>query len=601
MVRIIQIAVDLTEAYRSLYHVTVEFPVQPDSLATFTTPLWIQESHSANGPVAYVTGLHFSAGDRALPWRRNPREASQYLVQIPPGIDTISASFDSVLYYDVARHRVTLRWEHVLLYPAGRDIRALRIQPTITIPTSWGIATALENIGRSADEPYPSNGAYSVKYNPMSVERLDDSPVLAGRYLTKFDITPDGKHILALAPDRIEYNNASPEILSRLAKLVEQTGLVFGPRHYDRYWMLLCLTDIFPGNGREHHDSFDGSLVLAGLDTNNQAAMDENSTVISHEYVHSWCGKFRRPAGHTPPDFSTPLDGRLMWVYEGLTQYYGQVLAVRSGLMSREGFFADLASQAAWLEGQAGREWRSVEDTGTGCSLIARTRNAAWTSWIRTADFYMEGLLVWLDVDTLIRAKTGSARSLDDFARAFFGRKGPLVVPYTLEDIVLELDKVVSYDWQSFFQTRVVDVAPQVNVNGIRRAGYRFIYANEPGFAQDTESAKAAAIWNSIGVKVGEDGVLKDVRRGGPADAAKLAPIQTIIKVGGAEFSVKALTEEVAKTRESPIRLTVSQEDDTWEVELNYDGGLRYPRLVHQHADRKIDFISEILDEVKPS
>ncbi|KAK0655627.1 peptidase m61 domain-containing protein [Cercophora newfieldiana] len=597
MVRIIQISVDLTEAHRSLLHTTVSFPVQPGTLATFTTPLWIQESHSPNGPVSLIAGLRFfDTSGKTISWRRNPRAATQYLVQVPEGVDTLSAAFDSVLVRDVARHRVILRWEHVLMYPLGRDVRKLRIQPTVKVPAGWGVATALENVGREGLSG--GSGGDEIRYGVTSVVRLEDSPVLAGRYLRTFEITGDGKHVLALVPDREEYNKASPEVIGKLAKLVEQTELAFGPRHYDRFWMLVSLSDVSPGSGREHHDSFDSGLPLSGLDTDNQEVMEEYAPIISHEYVHSWCGKFRRPAGHAPHDFSAPLDGRLLWVYEGLTQYYGQVLAVRSGLISRQAFFTDLAQQAAWLAGQAGRQWRSVEDTGTGVSL-PWARGLAWGNWMRFGDFYMEGLLVWLDVDTLIREKTGSKRSLDDFARSFFGREGPTVVPYTLDDIVEELEKVVSHDWQSFFQTKIVDVTPEVNVDGITRSGYAVVLLNEPGLGQRTERATQDAIWNSIGIRVAEDGVLSDVLHGGPADLAKLAPTQTIVKVGEAEFSVKALTEGVTLTLSAPIRLTVKQEDDTWEVELRYDGGLRYPRVIRCPPSPSVDFLSAILKDVE--
>ncbi|KAK0632478.1 peptidase m61 domain-containing protein [Immersiella caudata] len=599
MVQIIQIAVNLTEAYRGLYHTTVEFSVQPGSLATFTTPLWIQETHSGSGPVALIAGLFFSADGKTIPWRRNPRNASQYLVQIPSGVNTISASFDSVLSRDIARHRIILRWEHVLLYPAGRDIRDLRIQPTITIPSSWGYATALENLGRPTDDAGVHGNTCSIRYNPTSVERLEDSPVLVGQYLSRSNITPDGKHILALAPDLAEYRTPAPELLSKLAKLVSQTELALGPRHYDRYWMLITLTDLGYRVGLEHHDSFDGGLPLDGLNVGDQESMDRNMPLISHEYVHSWCGKFRRPAGHNPRDFSTPLDGRLLWVYEGLTQYYGQVLAARSGLLSRDGFFADLAQQTAFLDNQAGREWRSVEDTGTGVSL-ARNRSEGWSNWLRFADFYPEGLLVWLDVDTNIRVRTGARRSLDHFARSFLGRKGPLVVPFTLDDIVTELDKVCPYDWRSFFQTRIIDVAPQVNKDGLRRAGYEFVYLGEPAVGQHTERATLEAIWNSIGVRVAKDGLLKDVRRGGPADIAKLAPTQTIVKAGDVEFSVQALAGGITRSMERPLRLTLRQEDDTWDVELDYNGGLRYPRIVRRrYVPGEVDLMCEILREVK--
>lgn len=482
-------------------------------------------------------------------------------------------------------------------------MRKLRIQASITVPQGWGVASALQNLGVVTEESIAQDcmGVLKYTYGTTSVERLADSPVLAGEYMKQYyAITPDAKHLLALAPDRPGYSEPSDELLSRLRKLVQQTELVFGPRHYEIFWMLVGLSlDKMSYSGREHHDSFDVTLPLGGLDTTDRAAMDKYGPVLSHEFIHSWCGKFRRPAGHVPHDFSTPLDGRLLWVYEGLTQYYGNVLAVRSGLMSREGFFVDLAEEMAWLEGQAGRRWRSVEDTGTGCSLPTRGVEG-WSNWLRGGDYYQEGMLVWLDVDTLIQLGTAGSRSLDDFARSFFGQNGPRVLPYSLEDIVAALQRVMPYDWEAFFQKKVVDITPDVNGDGIIRAGYRFGYTSRPGSTQNTGKGDVGAIWNSIGVKVNDDGLVIDVRYGGPADDAKLAPNQTLLKVGGAEFSVKALKDEISKDRKSPIKLTAKQEDEIWEVDIPYDGALRYPRIMRRgHNWLKADFISAILDEVK--
>ncbi|KAH8881943.1 peptidase m61 domain-containing protein [Thozetella sp. PMI_491] len=585
---------------RNLLFAKVQLPVRPDSVATFTTPLWIQEAHRANGPVAGIAGLRFSSGCKLLRWRRNPKVSSEYLVEVPPGVDTVHAVFEAIVTWKVTRHIVMLCWEHVLLHPAHRDIQKLRIQAAVTVPRGWGVGTALQNLGRPSVTYTADGQRETLLYPPTTVERLADSPVLVGQHFGEYFVTADLRHILCVAADTVENVAVTQETLSKLAQLVEQTGVVFGARHYKTFRFLIALTDYWPNpGGIEHHDSFDVSLPRRALV--DAESLDQNGSVIAHEFVHSWNGKYRRPAGHVPHDFATPLDGRLLWVYEGLTQYYEGVLAVRSGIMSPTTYRKTLAEAAAWLEGQSGRLWRSTEDTGTGISL---NRVPIWVNWARISDYYYEGIFVWLDVDTLIRSKTSGRRSLDDFAVKFFGQgspTGPKVVPYTLDDIVSTLNEVVAHGWQAFLETKVCDVSPSVNLDGIERAGYRLVYMGEPGIGQETESGAKDAIWNSIGVKVRESGYVEDVRRGGPADVAKLAPRQTIAKVGECSFNLTALAAEIkSKTRDlkNPTHLVLSQEGEEWTATLNYHGGLRYPRLERQEDET--DMLSEILDRRTP-
>ncbi|KAB5546834.1 peptidase m61 domain-containing protein [Coniochaeta sp. 2T2.1] len=568
--RVIHIAVDLTEASRCLIHATVQLPVKPDSVAIFTTPVWIQEMHSASGPVAGIAGLRFSSnGDQTLRWRRNPVNVSEYCVDVPEDVDTVIAALDAIITWKVTRRMVRLGWEHVVLYPAHKDVSKIAIQASVTVPSTWGVATALENLGTPAISS--DRETKTLHYRPTNIQRLEDTPILAGCHFGRFPITADGRHILCVTADTTDYADVPQQTVEKLSRLVAQTWAAFGPRHYYSFFFLLALSNYngFFG-GFEHHDSFEASLPLDGL--SDATVLDQYGALVAHEFIHSWCGKFRRPAGHLPRDFATPLDGSMLWVYEGLSSYYEGVISVRSGLMSPRTYRTTLARKTAWLDGQTGRLWRSLEDTGTGASL---SRSKSWANWsLINRDYYYEGILLWLDVDTWIRTKTDGKRSLDDFTREFFGHgkaTGPEVVPYTLKDIVASLNKVAANDWRAFFDKKVVDPLPYVNLEGIERAGYRFFYTEGPVIDQDTDAGTREAGWNSIGIK-------------------------TLIRVAGSPFNFKEFASEIVAKRQeldAPIRLTIRQEDDEWEVAIDYHGGLRYPQIEHQEGTT--DMLSAIL------
>lgn len=600
-VDVIHIAVDLTESGRRLLHVVVDLPVKPASTALFATPLWVQEHHAANGPVPGISGLFFTTGidGPTLPWRRNPTVPSEYFVDIPHNVHTVRASFDAIVTQRVTRRMVALAWEAVLLYPIDRPIEKTLIRASITVPVEWGVGTALQPDG----DPVISSdsNAKTLHYEPMTVERLGDSPVLTGLFFRQSALTPDQKHLLCVAADKKEYAEVPKENLAILSNLVHEVLAISGTRHYKTHRFLMTLSNYAGGGGYEHAESFDAGMPLDSF--SDPKSFDSGIEICAHEYFHSWCGKYRRPCGHRPHDFQTPLDGRLLWVYEGLTQYYGEVLSVRCGGMSPKTYRAKLADTAARMDSQEGRRWRSIEDTGTGTSI--RPVNAAWKNWHRElGDYYSEGVLIWLATDTLIRANTGGEHSLDDWVRAFFGGDkdtGPKVVSYTLDDLVKSLHSIVEYDWASFFKKHVQEVAPRALVDGIERAGYRMEYSDEPSGDESKKVLRQVnslenAIWYSLGIKVGKDGGLVDVRRYGPADEAKLAPTQTIVSIAGLPFNdVKQLADEIqrASREHTPICLGIHQEDDDWDLEIEYTQGLQYPRLVRQTSQS--DMLAEIL------
>lgn len=605
-VDIINIAVDLTESGRRLLHAVVDLPVKPDSTALFATPLWVQEHHAANGPVPGISGLFFTARANGttttttttLPWRRNPVVPSEYFVDIPHHVHTVRATFDAIVTQRVTRRMVALAWEAVLLYPIERSIAKTYIRASVTVPVEWGVGTALLPDG---DAVISTDGtSKTLVYEPTTVERLEDSPVLTGLFFRQFPLTPDNGHLLCVAADTKDYADVPKENVATLSRLVREALAITSGRHYRTHRFLMTLSNYAGSGGFEHAESFDGGLPLESFsDPENFNAGVE---LCAHEYFHSWCGKYRRPCGHRPPDFQTPLDGRLLWVYEGLTQYYGEVLSVRSGGMSPETYRAKLASTAARMDSQGGRRWRSIEDTGAGTSI--RPVNPAWKNWHRDmGDYYAEGVLVWLAADTLIRTHTSGERSLDDWVRSFFGGDkdtGPKVISYTLDDLIESLHPILEHDWASFFRKNVQEIAPRALVDGIERAGYHLNYSSEPNeegknYLQKGNSLEDA-IWYSLGIRVGKDGELLDVRRYGPGDKAKLAPTQSIVKIAGAPFSkAEQLADEIrrASGEHTSIDLTIHQEDDVWDVKIPYNQGLRYPRLIRQTSQS--DVLAEIL------
>lgn len=586
--RPIQLYVDITEASRSLSHVKADLPVVPGRTARFVMPLWLPESHVPNGPVAAIAGLYFGSNRGSLTWRRDPDAAYIYEVDIPQDVHTVHASFDAILQDFRTRRIVVLKWETVLLHHENISVRDLQVQATVAIPAGWGHASALENDGM---EVTVGDAITTLRYAQVTVNHLQDSPILAGQHFNQISTTPDDKHILALACSEQGDRNVPAAIMAKFKRLVNEAQTIFGAVPYRTFRFLVVSSDLvaLPGyglGGMEHCESCLITTPSKYLTSTN--SIDQGVDVFCHEFIHAWNGKYRRPAGHIPDHFNTPLHGKLLWVYEGLTQYYGNVIAVRSGFLLPSMFRTKLAEIASNMASQAGRVWNSTENTSAGTSVgigLGKNKPRQWDNWMRWQDFYFEGVLVWLEVDTVIRDKSSGRRTLDDFARAFFHKReddgGVDAVAYTLQDIVATLDRVMPHDWAAFFQQRVQEIEAHVNIRGIERAGYDFEYSEESYESQDTDAGHIDAIWSSIGLRVGNDGYIADVRRFGPADVAKLPPQGPITHVGGVEFSVEALLSRVRLTKEQPhsVTLRIKLLEDTWDATIEYDGGIRYAKL----------------------
>jgi len=586
----IQITADLSDAPRKLYHAEVDLPVTAGPLA-LTTPKWIPGNHRPTGPVDDITGVVFTANGQPVPWRRDDVDLYEFHLVVPQGVTTLHAHLDCIVTSRVSQKMAVLEWEKLLLYPAHTPVRDISIQPSLIVPAGWGIGTALSPIG-GGDYPVPAAGA-TTRFAATNVEQLEDSPVIAGQYFHEFALAPTitPKHFIDVVSDGPEDSNLRPAVLAEVSNLVREADALYASHHYNVYHFLLTLSDVAGGEGLEHGQSSDNGVGEKGF------ADDEHQLVeadlLSHEFTHSWNGKYRRPVGLYQPDFATEQQGALLWVYEGMTEYLGDVLAARSGLRTQAQYRDFLAFTASGLDYRPGREWRDTTDTAVSSSIL-RGGDAAWYNWRRGQDYYDEGELLWLDADTLIRKLTQNKKSLDDFQKIFLakgGNTGPLIVPYTFDELVQDLNAVVPYDWATFLHDRVDKINPRADLAGIEQGGYKLVYKDKPSPSERTvvgagmggggPHGRGPNCWYSIGLRVGGDGGIADVRWNGPADKARLAPGEKIIAVNGQVYSSDALKEAIraAKGATAPIHLIVQADTFVSNVDIDYHDGERYPVL----------------------
>ena len=594
----IQITADLSDAPRKLYHAEVDIPVQPGPVS-LTTPKWIPGNHRPTGPVDEITGVVFTANGKVLPWRRDDEDLYEFHVTVPAGVTTLHAHLDCIVTARISQKLAVLEWEKLLLYPANTPVKEIPIQPSVTVPQGWGIGTALTPTD-GYDPQNPKGG--TTHYAATTVEQLEDSPVITGEYFHEFALAPEvtPKHYIDVVSDSPEDSKLRPALLVELNNLVRETGAAYNSRHYNVYHFLLTLSDVAGGEGLEHGQSSDNGVGEKGF--SDDAHQLAESDLLSHEFTHSWNGKYRRPYNLYQTDFAKMQEGSLLWVYEGMTQYLGNVLAARSGLKSQEQYRDLLASSAANLDYKPGREWRSTEDTAISASIL-RGGNPAWSNWKRGQDYYPEGELFWLDADTTIRKLTDNKKSLTDFLHIFLakgGNTGPLIVTYNRDELIADLNQVVKYDWATFMRDRIDAITPHADLAGIEQGGYKLVFTDKPTKSSRTMASAGGRrgggtdVWYSAGLRINGEGVISDVRWNGPADKAKLFPGQKIIAVNGNVFSGDALKAAIkqAKGATEPIHLVLQSETFVTTADLDYHDGERYPSLV------RVDGTPDYLDDI---
>jgi predicted metalloprotease with PDZ domain len=576
----ITLSVDATDLARRIFQVHETIPVANAGPLTLLFPQWLPGNHSPSGQLDKFAGLIIRSGGKQIDWVRDPVNVFAFHIDAPAGPLDLTFQYVSPVQTNEGRVQMTpdmlnLQWDEVALYPAGYFSRDITFIPTVKLPAGWGYGTALEPAGP------PVDGATTFKPTPFNT--LVDSPMFAGRYFERLDLDPTGPapvHLDVVA-DSPELLKVTPDQLQAHKNLVTQAYKLYGSHHYDHYDFLLSLSDKMSGIGLEHHQSSeDGTTPKYFTDWDHTVGRD----LLAHEYTHSWNGKFRRPADLWTPNFNVPMRDSLLWVYEGQTQYWGYVLAARSGLMTKQDTLDAIALTAAAYDHRVGRYWRDLEDT-TNDPIIAQRRPIPWLSWQRSEDYYSEGQLNWLDIDTLIRKLSGGRKSLDDFAKAFFGvHNGSFVTDtYTFEDVVATLNAVYPYDWASLLKARLYGHAAGAPLDGLERGGYRLIYTDTPPtYQKNLESQyKRTDLTYSIGVSIGKDATLTGVQWDGPAFKAGLTIGTQIVAIDGKSYDGDALKAAItaAKGGARPIVLLVKKDDVYTTVQIPYYDGLRYPHL----------------------
>lgn len=580
----IQLHVDATDLDHRVFRVRETLPVKPGAL-TLRFPRFLPGTHGPSGEILRLAGLKARAGQAELAWTRDTVDVFAFHLDLPKGSTTLELEFQFLSPVNsesgrvvMTREMLNLQWHSVLLYPAGHYVSAITVQPRLSLPAGWQQASALRVARRQGDE---------LEYQPVSVETLVDSPVFAGRHLQRIELDPPGTPrpvVLNLLADEAEQLKASEEQLNAHKRLVQQADKLFGARHFAHYDFLLALSERLGGIGLEHHESSEnGTRPNYFKDWAKQAGARD---LLPHEFVHSWNGKFRRPADLWTPDYSVPMRNSLLWLYEGQTQFWGRMLAARSGLVTPAQARDGLARVAASLEHRSGRLWRNLQDTTNQATMGGRRAATDWSDWQRGADYYDEATLIWLDADTLIRERSGGAKSLDDFARAFFGVADGRVQPltYTFDDIVAALNAVLPLDWRGFLRARLDANAPGAPLDGLARAGWKLAWAETPSeFARGSEDGETRAddFSYSIGLAVRRDGRIDHVMWGSPAFQAGLSRAVQLLAVNGMAYKAERLSVAIGANKEGkvPLTLIVKDGDAFRSVQIDYRGGLRHPRL----------------------
>jgi predicted metalloprotease with PDZ domain len=597
--------VDLTDAPRKLIHATQTMTVTPGDL-TLVYPKWIPGEHAPDGPIDNQAGLVFTCGGpdgTRLDWRRDRLEMFAYHLTVPADCTALTIRQDFLATApatgfsagaSTSENLALLSWNTTVMYPDGMNAADVKVTPSLTIPSAWQFGTAL----RKTNAPAGEGAAYTVGFETVSLESLVDSPVLAGKYFKEIPLAPEvtPKHYLDMAADGPEELELPQARIENFSRLVRETGALYQSRHYREYHFLVTLSDSVAHFGLEHHESSDDRIPGKTFIDSERFVLA--SDLLPHEFTHSWNGKYRRPAGLTTPNYQKPMQDDLLWVYEGLTQYFGDVLAARSGLMTPEQFRSFLANTAANADNRPGRTWRNLQDTADMAQVLYFS-GGGWDNWRRSVDFYAEGELIWLDTDVTIRKLTNNRKSLNDFAAAFEGLGGnttPKVVPYTFEDVVAALNTVVAYDWAKFLRDRLDSHQPRAPLGGIENGGYKLAYNSTPGPWQDLHIVvdETPDFWYSVGLRVNVAGEISDVLKDGAADKAGAGPGMKLIAVNGRAFTPAALRQALKETTDGgPALELILQNSGYFRVlKLDYHGGERYPDL------ERVDGTPALLDDI---
>lgn len=579
-----RLEVDAREAPRGIERVHLVLPVKSGKL-TLLYPKWLPGEHSPDGPIAGLSGLKFSSNGQSIAWQRDPDNMYAFHLDVPAAVRTLDVAFEVDAVRGATDNNAErtstdslalILWNQLVLYPAGAQSDDLRYQARVRLPPGWSFGTALAS---------PQTTGDTTQFAEVSLTTLIDSPVLSGSNFRTIALGGDPAVYLHLAADSEAALDIPEASTAQLRKLVQEAAALFGATHYTEYHFLWTLSDQIGFEGIEHHQSSDnrsGERSLIDEELRRSASV---LTLLPHEYVHSWNGKYRRPIGLATGNYDAPMRGDLLWVYEGLTEYLGMVLSARSGFASLEDARNEWADIAAWLQNSKGREWRPLADTAAAAQL-GYIEAAGWRARTRSTDFYAESAMLWLEADTLIRTTTHGAKSLDDFCRLFYGppSSAPKVLPYDFNDVVKALNAVMPYDWRGFWTQRLNRVRSDAPLEGLTASGWHLVFTAEPTAVEKGEAAlmKKTDLSDSLGFLLKDEGaVISTVVPGTPADSAGIAPDSILIAIDDRKYSKDVLADalKAGGTELRGIRLLIEKDDKFKTVELKYAGHERHPRL----------------------
>ena len=597
----IVLEVDATTISRKIVSAHESFPVSSPSAHTvdLVYPKWIPGNHAPTGPIADLVGLRFSADGKNVAWSRDPVDMYRFHIPVPAGTTRLTADFSLVGAYvagnDFAPGNTStpvqgdVNWDQVVLYPADTIADQVTVTASIRLPDKWSYATAL---------PHSAGQVGTIHFDPVPLTTLVDSPLMCGSLMREFDITPKGvsqRHLLDLFEESPEGLNVAPERIAAFRNLVAEAGALFRSHHYASYHFLVEAQSE-SSDGLEHHESSDEQIPTLGMVS--PSFSGEAGDLLAHEMIHSWNGKFRRPAGLATADYQQPMVGDLLWVYEGLTSYWAQVLAARAGLETKDQAEDRLALYQAEMDFRTGRNWRSLEEDSRSAQLLYSAEQQ-WTILRRSTDFYKEGPLLWLQVDSVMREKSKGTRSLDTFAAQFFGPPDGAVTvkPYAYEDLVAALNQVVPYDWNGLLQSDLQALRPKPVSPGLEAAGWSVAYNDEPNDAAADQEivSQQVDLSTSIGLVLDQDGTIVDIVPDSAAGRAGLAPAVKVVGVNHRVYSADLLRLAIinAETTSQPIDLLTISSGYYADFAVDYHQGLRSPHLTR--ITGKPDLLTPIL------
>jgi predicted metalloprotease with PDZ domain len=616
----IRLNVDVSDAPRKILHAEETMPITAGE-QTLVYPKWIPGEHGPTGPIDDLAGLVITANGQTangqpIPWRRDEVDMYAFHIKVPAGATELTVKLDFLAtaaasgFSAGASTSATLAmvsWNTLLLYPDGAKASEVMVTAAAKLPQGWQYATALTKTG---------GGSYDPAFETVSLEQLVDSPLLTGRYFREWPLAPEvtPKHYLDVVADGPEDLEIKPELLAGFNNLVRETGALYRSRHYSSYHFLMTLSDQVAHFGLEHHESSDDRVPEKTFLEPDLELL--TGGLLPHEFTHSWNGKYRRPAGLATPNFQVPMKGDLLWVYEGLTEYLGNVLTARSGIWTPEEYRDALALSAATLDARPGRTWRDLEDTAVSAQILYSASDS-WDNWRRNVDYYPEGELLWLEADMVIRRQTGGKKSLNDFCAKFYNLGGdgsphglgpdtaPKVVPYTFDDVVENLNAVVAYDWAGSLRERITTKQDHAPLGGITSAGWRLAYSDKETAYAAAEEHGGVNAWWSLGLRIGDGGKVTDVLVGSPADKAGFGPGMQIVAVNGRAYDDDLLKAALDQAKAGPMQRSkeamefiVSNTSYFKVLKIDYHDGQRYPVL--ERVKGEADLLGEILRPLAP-